>query len=262
MKSIRLIFSLVLPALIFSCSSNDDSGNNNSEILNNYVTQCNDGVTTITGAKAAYWDNAKGIPLPLTQVPLLDNIQGQFIHPQYPALGFPMPQGYNSIPIFDQTSGTIGVDVRRNDNAAIWTYVPTTSFTGNFTITDAVTIAVNKMFADMGYNGNDFEVECSETIPVNLGGGVSRIYSARLINFGNFTGQTYAILTTVQGLGGITYVSIATSAGLTNEYNSLVRDIFLPLNFQLLVNDGGELDSDLDGTPDVDDAAPNNPNIQ
>ncbi|WP_411893641.1 hypothetical protein [Winogradskyella sp. A2] len=261
MKPIKIIILLTVISLVWSCSKDDDGGNNNSDILNNYETQCNDGVTTISGPKAAYWDSAKGIPLPLTQVPLLDNIDGQFIHPQYPALGFPMPQGYNSAPIFNQNSGTIGVDVKRNDNGAIWTYIPTTSFTGNFTITDAVTIAVNKMFADMGYNGNDFEVECSATIPVNLGGNVSRIYSARLINFGNFTGQTYAILTTVQGLGGITYVSIATSAGLANEYNSLVRDIFLPLNFQLLVNDGGELDSDLDGTPDIDDPEPHNPNV-
>ncbi|SDH97152.1 hypothetical protein [Winogradskyella thalassocola] len=263
MKSIQLICTLLVLALICSCSSNDD-GNNENDSLNNYTTECENGngPNTITGPKAAYWDNAKGVPLPLTQPPLLANMEGYYIHNSYPAIGFPLPQGYSGFDIYDQASGTFGVDVKRNDNKAVWTYIPTTSFTGNFTITDAITLIVNKMFSDVGFNGNSYEVECSETQPVNLGGGVTRIYSARLIRFGDFTGQVYAINTTLEGLVGITYVSAAASVGPTNEYNSLVANIFIPLNYQLLVNDNGLLDSDLDGVPDVDDAAPNNPNIQ
>jgi hypothetical protein len=105
------------------------------------------------------------------------------------------------------------------------------------------------------------EVVCSETFPENLGGGITRVYSARLIRFGNFTGQVYVITALIDGLPGTTFVSSSITVGPTNEYNNLVGSIFLPLNFQLLVNDNGLLDSDLDGVPDVDDPAPNNPNI-
>lgn len=266
MKSIQLICSVLLLVVLFSCSNTDDgngNGMNNTDILNNYVTQCNDGVTTITGAKAAYWDNAKGIPLPLVQIPLLANPQGQFIHPQYPALGFPLPQGYSGFEVYNQFTGEIGVNVVRNgDDAVVWRYVPTSSFTGPFTPDDAMAIEINQMFNHFEHDGSGFEVECSETVPVNLGGGISRTYNARLLRFQNTTALVYVIVTTVQGLEGISYVSSSVSAGPTTEYNNLVETIFLPLNFQLLVNDNGLLDSDLDGTPDVDDTAPNNPNIQ
>lgn len=262
--------SILSLTLIFSCSKSDESTNgNNSDILNNYETECQNGngPNIIMGPKAAYWDNAKGISLPLTQPPLLANQVGYYIHNSFPALGFPLPQGYSGFDALDEeipgAQGTIGVNVvRDNDNAAVWRYVPTYSIVGNFSITNAVANEVNLMFGFYQFNDVNFEVLCSETVPVNLGGGITRIFSARLIRFGNFTGQVYVIATIVDGLPGSTFVSSSVSAGPTNEYDSLVANIFIPLNYQLLVNDNGLLDSDLDGVPDVDDAAPNNPNIQ
>lgn len=266
MKSIQAICSFLSMIVIFSCSNDDSNGSSitdpNDIILNNYITQCNDGVTTITGAKAAYWDNAKGIPLPLVQIPLLENTQGQFIHSAYPALGFPLPQGYSGIEVYDQFSGLIGVNVIRNDDSnVVWRYVPTRAFTGPFTPDDAMAIEINDMLNHYNYDGSGLNVECSETVPVNLGGGITRTFNARLLSFQNTTALVYVIVTTVQGLEDISYVTSSVSSGPTTEYNSLVGDIFLPLNFQLLVNDNGLIDSDLDGTPDENDPAPNNPDI-
>jgi hypothetical protein len=262
MKPTYFISLIVILVFLFSCSSSDDGGNNNDQILTNYSSTCNGGITAINGPLAAYWDNAKGVPIPLTQLPLLENQEGYYVHNNYPPLGFPLPQGYRGFDIYNELTATIGVDVFRDDFSAVWSYIPTSTVSGNLPINEATALVVNKMFADLGYNGNDFEVICSETNPENLGLGVTRLYSARLIRFGNFTGQAYVIQTIIDGLPGVSFLSGAIAAGPTNEYDNLVANIFIPLNFQLLVNpDTGLLDSDLDGTPDVDDPAPNNPNI-
>ncbi len=93
----------------------------------------------------------------ITQVPLLTNPGLQFIHSQYPALGFQMHQGYNGVEIFSQQSATIGVNVLRNDNTFVWRYVPATSFQGAITISDVMASEINQMFGFYGFNGN-FEV--------------------------------------------------------------------------------------------------------
>ena len=103
---------------------------------------------------------------------------------------------------------------------------------------------------------------CGTVTSAQLDGGVTRLYSARLIRFGNFIGQAYIVKTSLSGLQDISFLSGAIAVGPINEYDSLVGDIFLPLIYQLFPNiDNGLVDSDLDGTPDVSDPAPNNPNI-
>ncbi|MGC1206056.1 MAG: hypothetical protein WA839_14375, partial [Flavobacteriaceae bacterium] len=90
----------------------------------------------------------------------------------------------------------------------------------------------------------------------------TRLYSARLIRFGNFIGQAYVVKTSLSGLQDISFLSGAIAAGPANEYDSLVGTIFLPLIYQLFPNpDSGLIDSDLDGTPDINDPEPNNPNV-
>lgn len=161
-----------------------------------------------------------------------------------------MPQGYNGVEILIQQSATIGVNVIRNDNAVVWRYVPTTSFQGAIAITGVIAFEVNQMFGFYGFNGN-FEILCTETKSVNQGG-IFTTFSARLIRFGNNTGLVWANTHFVQSLGN-TFVTSSVSSGPTNEYENLVMKIFLPLVFQLLVNDNGVLDSDSDGTPDSQD---------
>ena len=272
MKSPLRNCSAIILALLFSCSSNDDGGNNNVDILANYETPCdlqnpNSGV--IAGPMAAYWDNSRGTILALTQLPLLENIGGYYTHDDYPGLGFPLPQGYSATDIsigFQPVlaySNVIGVDVKRNgSNDVQWTYIPTATVSSTMPIEQATGLIVDKMFADLGFNSTDWEVICGTVTSAQLDGGVTRLYSARLIRFGNFIGQAYIVKTSLSGLQDISFLSGAIAVGPINEYDSLVGDIFLPLIYQLFPNiDNGLVDSDLDGTPDVSDPAPNNPNI-
>ncbi len=271
MKSTLRNCSAIIIALLFSCSSNDDAGNNNTDILTDYKTPCdlqnvNSGI--ITGPMAAYWDNARGTILPLTRLPLLENIGDYYIHDDYPGLGFPLPQGYSGTDISignDISSGlsnVLGVDVRRNDDNVQWTYIPTATVSSTMPIEEATALIVNKMFTNLQYSGNDWELICGTVTSGQLAGGTTRLYSARLIRFGNFIGQAYVVKTSLSGLQEISFLSAAIAVGPANEYDSLVGNIFLPLIYQLFVNpDNGLVDSDLDGTPDVSDPEPNNPNV-
>jgi len=248
MKSIKTFIIILLLNVIFSCSSeeNDSIANVTSKICN-----------TVIGPTALYWDYVNGFLIPLNQVPLLDSSGQQFIHSQYPALGFPLPNGYSGIEVFDPQTATIGVNVLRNDNAAVWRYVPSSSFQGAISISDIMAFEINQMFGLYQFNGN-FEVLCTETKTKNENG-IITTFSARLIRFGNFTGSVWASTQFVQGLGS-TFVSSSVVSGPTNEYDSLVMNIFLPLSFQLLVgNNNSVLDSDLDGFPDNEDNFPFDP---
>lgn len=255
MKSIKLHLLLALTILVTSCSSDNAGGDNNLANANSQI--CNN----VTGPTAVFWDYANGLPTPLTQAPLLKNTNGQFIHSQLPYIGFPLPQGYTGIEVNILQTQTLGVNVIRNDNAVVWRYVPTSNFPANFSVNDIIATEINSMFNFYGFNGN-FDLLCSETKSVNQASNVITTFSGRLIRFGNFTGLVWIIVTQVEGLANF-FVSSSVSSGPTNEYNNLVMDIFLPLSFQLYVNDKGTLsDSDGDGMPDIYDREPDNPRVQ
>lgn len=253
MKSIKVYSFLLLITLVFSCSSDDGVGNDN---LANFQSQL---CPNVSGPTAAYWDKTHGIQPPLNQPSILKATSGQFIHSQHPYLGFPVPQGYTATEARDAQTLPLGVNVIRNDNAAVWRYVPLSTYPQNFSTNDVIAKEINLMFDFYNFNG-DFEVLCSETQTTNLSG-INRIFTSRLIKFGNITGLVYVALIVSQGLPHS--VSSYISAGPTNEHDNLVMDIFLPLNAQLLVNDRDTLsDRDGDGTPDVFDSEPDNPNVQ
>ena len=254
MKPFKLYSLLLVITLLASCSSD----NNNDENPTNATSKiCNN----VTGPTAVYWDYSNGLATPLTQAPLLKNTNGQFIHSQLPYIGFPMPQGYTATEVNIPQTQTLGVNVIRNDNAVVWRYVPTSTFPANFSANDIIATEINSMFNFYGFNAN-FEVLCSETKSVNQTGNVITTFNGRLIRFGNFTGLVWIIVTQIEGLASF-FVTSSVSSGPTNEYNNLVMDIFLPLSFQLYVNDRGTLsDRDGDGVPDIYDREPDNPNIQ
>lgn len=260
MRSIKLYVLLSIIILLFSCSSDNNNDVNN---LANYTPKINCTSNTVTGPTAAYWDYGNGIPLPLNQVPILTNPGAQFIHSQHPYLGLTVPQGYSASEDLDQFTAPLGVNVIRNgNNAALWRYVPLSSYSLNFSIDDIIAREINeKMFGFYGFNGN-FEVLCKNTPPPIIEGAITRVFSSRLIRFGNFTGLVWVNVTAVQGLPTLSVAS-SVSAGPTNEFDNLVMDVFLPLSFQLLVSDRGSLsDRDNDGTPDIFDREPDNPNVQ
>ena len=256
MKTTKRIFlNLFFLFTLIACSKKDKD-NSEEDALSNYTSQlCNN----VSGVKAVYWDGANGLQMPLTEIPLLENTEGQFIHSQYPYLGFPLPRGYTGFEVYDELTATIGVNVIRNDNQVVWRYVPTTTFPGNTTITDVMAFEINQVLAFYQFTGSP-QVLCTET-RTSTENGLTTTFSARFINFGNYTALIWANIQNVEGLNSV-FASTAVSVGQAAEYDDLIMSVFLPLNFQLLVNDNGVQDSDLDGTPDSQDNFPFDPTRQ
>ena len=253
MKTFKYIIFLAIISFLCACSSNDDVTNPG---LNQFQSQiCNN----VVGPTAAYWDNAHGLPIPLTQIPTIANPGQQFIHSQYPALGFTMPQGYTAQEVLDQQSAALGVNVFRDDNNVVWRYVPTTTYQGAVPINDVVAFEINQIMQFHGFNGSP-EVLCTTTQSGNTGTLITTL-GARLIRFGNFTALV-TVQTHFEQTLGVTFTSVSLASGPTAEYDNLVMETFLPIHWQLLVISDDVRDSDLDGTPDNQDSQPFNPNVQ
>ncbi|WP_431133723.1 hypothetical protein [Psychroserpens mesophilus] len=254
MKAFKYILILALISILFACSKDD--ANNNQQDLQQFNSQICNG---ISGPEAMYWDGSHGLPTSLAQIPTLTNPGQQFIHSQYPALGFTMPQGYVAQEITDLQSGTIGVNVFRNDNNVVWRYIPSSPFIGQVQINDIVAFEINQIMQFHGFNGSP-QVICTTTQQSNEFG-FPTTFGARLIRFGNFTALLTVQTHFMPSLGN-TFISVTLASGPTTEFNNLVMGTYLPLHWQLLVISDDVRDSDLDGTPDNQDAAPFNPNIQ
>ncbi|MDG5490347.1 hypothetical protein [Psychroserpens sp. SPM9] len=253
MKAFRYIILLAIISFLCACSTNEDGGN---QQLNQFNSQICNG---ISGPTAVYWDSGHSLPTPLAQIPTIANPGQQFIHPQYPALGFIMPQGYVAQEITDQQTGTIGVNVFRNDNNVVWRYIPSSPFVGQIQINDVIAFELNQIMQFHGFNGTP-DVICTTTQQTNEFG-FPTTFGARLIRFGDFTASLIVQTHFMPSLGN-TFISVTLATGPTAEYDNLVMETFLPLHWQLLVISDDVRDSDLDGTPDNQDAAPFNPNIQ
>ena len=251
MKPYHYLKIVFLVLLFVSCSS-DSNDNNSSNNLNNFSTDlCNN----VSGPTAAYYANAHGIPLPLTQIPTIANPGQQFIHSQYPALGFTVPQGYNA----SESQAGLGVNVLRNDNQVLWRYVPGLSSLSQVNILDIVAAEVNGLFAFYGHTGN-FNVDCEQNFTQPQGSFIIST-STRIIRFGNITALV-AINSYFETSLGSTFASVSVASGPTAEFDNLVMDVFLPIHWQLLIIDDNVRDSDLDGTPDNQDNFPFDPQRQ
>ncbi|MEZ4803481.1 MAG: hypothetical protein R2797_11975 [Gelidibacter sp.] len=250
MKSLKASILVALIVCLSSCSKED--GNDNNQLQNFQSSICDN----VTGAQAVYWDYSHGLAVPLTQIPTIANPGGQFIHSQYPALGFQMPAGFTAQEVTIPQTQTIGVNVIRNDNNVVWRYVPTSTFQGQVGINDILAFEINSMFAFYGFNGAP-EVVCTTTSQQNMSV-FTVFFGARLLRFGNMTALVWARNMYDTTLN-MTFTSVSVSVAPTAEFDNQVFSTFLPISFQLLVIDNGVRDSDLDGTPDVEDNFPFDP---
>lgn len=254
MKAFKYILLLAVISFVFACNKDDD--NFGQQILTQFTSQICEG---LVGPQASYWDSAHNLPSGLTQIPTITTPGQQFIHSQYPALGFTMPQGYVAQEISDQQTGTIGVNVFRNDNNVVWRYIPSSPFVGQIQINDVVAFEINQIMSFYNFNESP-EVICTSTNQSTEFGFLTTS-GARLIRFSDFTALLTVQTHFMESLGN-TFISVTLASGPTAEFDILVMETFLPLHWQLLVISDDVRDSDLDGTPDNQDAAPFNPNIQ
>lgn len=254
MKTFKYILILTLITIVLACSK-DDPINGQQDPQQFISAICPE----ISGARAIYWDGAHNRATPLSQIPTLSNPGQQFIHPQYPALGFTMPQGYTAQEITDSQTGAIGVNVFRNDNNVVWRYIPSASFPGQVPINDIVAFEVNQIKSF--YEVTSTEVKICEEQATSFEFGFETNFASRLLVFDNVTAQLIIQTHYMQNLNR-TFVSVTLASGPSTEFGALVMDTFLPIHWQLMVISDDVRDSDLDGTPDNQDAAPFNPNIQ
>ncbi len=250
MKKINIYYLVTIVILFYSCSKDDSNGGILMEDNIQGICPAVDGVTAI------YWELGHGIPAPLTQVPLIPNPGQRFVHGQFPGLGFTIPENYTPVEITDAQTGTIGVNIVRNGNTALFRYIPTTQVQRQSLIADEI----NALFTRYGHQGPPDEVVCM-TLPTGIQSisGIPIEFNARLLRFSNMT----AIIT-VRSLfiaGGV-FSSISAVAAPTSEFETEVLNTFLPINFELLVGPGGGfVDKDEDGVPAIEDPDDNNPNV-
>ncbi|MEM6345319.1 MAG: hypothetical protein AAF927_15615 [Bacteroidota bacterium] len=216
----------------------------------------------VLGPEAIYWDLRNGFArgdLP-KGVPTLENPGGAYSHPAFPLLGFSYPVGWTPETLTDNTIGhTVGVNLIRNDNQAVWRSFSTT-LNGFVPILDIVALEINNMLAFLGNPPID-EVTCTNNGEDNSLGNIVRQGESRLIRAGGFTIQVNVNVTYVDGLPS-TFVSNQMTVAPTIENQALITDVFLPIDWQLLLKPEGDdlnRDSDNDGVWDVNDRFPNDP---
>ncbi len=257
MKNTYITFVFLAFLGLSSCSKD---GDNNSQAQADPIAQFSSQLCTgINGPTAVYWDYSHGLPTPLSQIPTVANPGAQFIHSQYPALGFTMPQGFAAQEVLDNATAAIGVNVIRNDNQVVWRYLPTLRFPGNLSNEAVVGVEVDGLMAFYNVTGSP-TVRCSET-QTTTNGTLITTFGSRLIEFGNVRASIW-INTHYEQTLDFTFVAISVSSAPIAEFDAQVMDTFLPLSWQLLVIDDNVRDSDLDGTPDNQDNFPFDPTRQ
>jgi len=251
---LKNILKLMLVLLITSSCSDDDTTIDNSQNIANRPSSCENAV----GYTGLYWDFANALPTGLSEVPMIQNPGQQFTHDLQPLLGFTMPQGFSGFEITDPQTQTIGVDVIRNDNQVIFRWIPTSAVIGQqIPSQDFIANEINTMFDFYGFNGTP-EVLCTEfkqqvfsTIPME--------FNARLLRFDGRIAQFWVITTYA---ANSTYITISVVTAPEEEYDAQVLNTFLPINFQLYVNEsGGIVDNDNDGFDILRDPDDNDPNV-
>ena len=259
MKAFKYIIFLGVISLLFACSDSNENDNDQAQLDNFESTVCpNQGVT---GGTAIYWDSAHGAATPLTQIPSLINPGDFYLHETYPALGFQMPQGYTADDIVNQQTGALGVLMRRDDGNVFWKYVPTETYNGNINPIEIINFEFAQTKIAHNFDPNvQGQLICAETATTNEFG-FPMTFASRLIRFGDFTALLIVQTHYMQGLDR-TFVSVTKASGTTAEFGNLALNDFLPIHWQLMYVSDDVRDSDLDGTPDNQDSAPFNPDIQ
>jgi len=262
MKSIKILCSLLFLGLLMSCSKDDGGNSKEEDELEQVAGAVSQICAEVNGMEAIYWDLFNGISrgdIP-GGIPTLDFPGNQFIHSGYPALGFTMPAGYFAVELSDQQTQTIGVNVLRNDEKALWRYLNTT-FSGNVDA-NAVLEAEKEILVSILGTPGSVQTVCSRSASQPQPGNAVITSATAMIRSGTTT-AFFGVNSYTSFDLGVSFVSIQITAAPTTEFPATVLNDFLPMNWQLLYTGGNTLiDSDGDGEPDVTDADPNDPDVQ
>jgi hypothetical protein len=211
----------------------------------------------LTGVEAMAWDYYNGVPItdPVLPPPV-PPFGGTFSHTDFPLLGFTFAPGWTPFEI--RSPGVTGVDLLRDDQAAIWRYVAVT--TGG--ALDAAQIrATEAQQAANFFGGPPLQPVCRNQGQFEAAPGtgiVTRFDNAFAESDERGLLVTVAV-TTVPGVGSSSaYVRVLSAPA--DEFAARLYDRFMATDWQLLVDDPDRRDRDRDGWIDVFDAFPDDPN--
>lgn len=244
--------SLSLITCLFFCFSCNKNSNNSNPALDATSKICNQ----VKGTEAIYWDLMNGIPrtdIP-GGVPTVTSVGGSYTNPSFPLLSFIYPPGYTANT--DNNTGWVGVNLIRNDQKSVWRY--SSLFTSTAYTTDYVLNAeVTNLRNFLGSTGTVNTI-CSQKGTQPRATGITTDIQSVYLTFDGFSAVVEISITTETGLGAEQINDIVTAAP-TEEFASEILHTYLPIDFQMLYKDNGELDSDGDGFPDSIDAFPYDP---
>lgn len=214
----------------------------------------------VTGTEAILWDLYNGFIRTDVSVlpPPIPIGGGSYTHPAFPLLGFIYPGGWTPT----TTSGgfqQIGVDLIRQDQQAIWRE-DSIVVNGLPSARDARDLELQNLLQFLGQAGTQPQIVCVNEGSGDVGGGIIVSFSNIMIRAGNQTAVVRASVTPFPGLPN-SKILVKTVASPTAEFPTRAIDVFLAIDWQMLIGDGSNLsDRDGDGWLDGVDAAPDDPN--
>ncbi len=251
---------LTLAAIILlSTACNNDQEANIGPDTNNATSQI---CENVRGAEAIFWDLSNGIPrtdLPGFVPPTIKAPGGTFFHPDFPPLSFEHPTGYYTQTI--RAPQSAGVNLIRQDNRVIWRWLSVTS-TGFPSAREVRQAEIRQMLQFLGVDDNNIQLICLNEGQINPGPNITTRSSVALIRAGEFTALVSAQVSALETIP-TSSIAIRMSVGPTAEFDQLIFDTFLAIEFQLLYGPDGTIeDRDGDGTPDPQDKFPDDPTRQ
>jgi hypothetical protein len=211
----------------------------------------------IVGMEAIAWEYYNGVPVvdAVIPPPFPSPSGGSFSHSQFPLLGFQYPVGWMP---FELSGGqTVGADLIRNDNRAVWRQV---SFTvnGQPDVRAVRDGQIDALLQFLGTPNAQVQVVCLNEGTAQLGGGITTIFSNVLIRAGTQSAIVTIGVTPLPGLPNSS-VSVRLNSAPTAEYPDRLLDSFMAIDWQMLVGEITNIDTDGDGWLDQFDRFPNDP---
>jgi hypothetical protein len=153
-----------------------------------------------------------------------------YTHPTYPILGFFYPPDWTPTSIDDQTN--IGVELVRNDGAAIYQILASNVTLGTSTIGQLLDNNVRYVLDLLGENSPATQ-RCFMESQSTPGSGLTISSKVIAITAGETTMVASVQITTSSGLP-MSQLYFQTMAGPSSEFTTLTDEVFFPIIFQML----------------------------
>lgn len=245
-------WAVPLTLLALACGDGESDGDVASLLADRTTPLC----AGIDGIEAMAWDYYNGVLItdPVLPPPL-PPFGGTFSHPDFPLLGFTYAPEWTPFEL--RSPSVTGVDLLRDDQAAIWRYVAV-SAVGNL---DAAQIRASEaQQAAAFFGGPALQPVCRnqgqfEAAP---GTGIVTVFDNALAKSAERGLLVTVAVTTVPGVGtSSAYVRVLSAP--IDEFEDRLYDRFMATDWQLLVGDPDRRDRDGDGWLDPFDAFPDDP---